>query len=78
MKHFDWQPIELSAPRLLRSLDDPVRYRRGAFIELAESITLADIITLDRATTCVRKSKRLAELSAARGPACRVAATRRS
>jgi hypothetical protein len=50
MERFDWQPItELSAPRLLRSLDDRVTYRRGAFIELAESITLADIITLDRA-----------------------------
>jgi hypothetical protein len=49
MERFDWQPItELSAPRLLRRLDDRVTYRRGAFIELAESITLADI-TLERA-----------------------------
>jgi hypothetical protein len=50
MERFDWQPItELSAPRLLRGLDDRVTYRRGAFIELAKSITLAAIITLDRA-----------------------------
>jgi 2-polyprenyl-3-methyl-5-hydroxy-6-metoxy-1,4-benzoquinol methylase len=47
-------------------LGDRVTYRHGDFVELAESIPPADIVTLDRVINVYPDWERLAELSAAR------------
>jgi Methyltransferase domain len=49
-----------------RGLDDRVTYRHGDFVELAESIPPADIVTLGRVINIYPDWERLAELSAAR------------
>lgn len=49
-----------------RGLGDRVTYRHGDFVELAESIPPADIVTLDRVVNVYPDWERLAELSAAR------------
>jgi 2-polyprenyl-3-methyl-5-hydroxy-6-metoxy-1,4-benzoquinol methylase len=49
-----------------RGLGDRVTYRHGDFVELAESIPPADIVTLDRVINVYSDWERLAELSAAR------------
>jgi SAM-dependent methyltransferase len=49
-----------------RGLDDRVTYRHGDFVELAESIPPADVVTLDRVINIYPDWERLAELSAAR------------
>jgi SAM-dependent methyltransferase len=49
-----------------RGLGDRVTYRHGDFVELAESIPPADIVTLDRVINVYPDWERLAELSAAR------------
>jgi 2-polyprenyl-3-methyl-5-hydroxy-6-metoxy-1,4-benzoquinol methylase len=51
---------------MLRGLGDRVTYRHGDFVELAESIPPADIVTLDRVINVYPDWERLAELSAAR------------
>jgi magnesium-protoporphyrin O-methyltransferase len=66
--------IEASAPYLeaareeasRRGVGDRVTYRHGDFVELAEPIPPADIVTLDRVINVYPDWKRLAELSAAR------------
>jgi SAM-dependent methyltransferase len=49
-----------------RGLGDRVTYRHGDFVELAESIPGADIVTLDRVINVSPAWERLVELSAAR------------
>jgi SAM-dependent methyltransferase len=49
-----------------RGVEDRVTYRHGDFIELAESVPPADIVTLDRVLNVYPDWKRLLELSAAR------------
>ena len=49
-----------------RGHGDRVTYRHGDFVELAESIPSADIVTLDRVLNVYPDWERLAELSAAR------------
>jgi hypothetical protein len=49
-----------------RGFGDRVTYRHGDFVELAESIPPADIVTLDRVINVYPDWERLAELSAAR------------
>jgi SAM-dependent methyltransferase len=49
-----------------REHGERVTYRHGDFVELAESIPPADIVTLDRGTNVYPDWQRLAELSAAR------------
>jgi magnesium-protoporphyrin O-methyltransferase len=49
-----------------RGLGDRVTYRHGDFVELAESIPPADIVTLDRVINVYPDWERLVELSAAR------------
>jgi hypothetical protein len=49
-----------------RGHGDRVTYRHGDFVELAESIPPADIVTLDRVLNVYQDWERLAELSAAR------------
>lgn len=49
-----------------RGLEDRVTYRHGDFVELAESVPPADIVTLDRVVNVYPEWKRLVELSAAR------------
>lgn len=66
--------VDASAPYLeaargesiRRGLGDRVTYRHGDFVELAESIPPADIVTLDRVINVYPDWERLAELSAAR------------
>jgi hypothetical protein len=43
-----------------------VTYRHGDFVKLAESISLADIVTLDRVINVCPDWRRLAELSPSR------------
>ncbi|MGH3115489.1 MAG: class I SAM-dependent methyltransferase, partial [Gaiellaceae bacterium] len=67
--------VDASAPYLQaareegsrRGVGDRVTYRHGDFVELANSIPPADIVTLDRVLNVYPDWKRLAELSAARG-----------
>jgi SAM-dependent methyltransferase len=47
-------------------VQDRVTYRHGDFVELAESVPPADIVTLDRVLNVYPDWKRLVELSAAR------------
>lgn len=49
-----------------RGHDDRVTYHHGDFVELAEAIPLADIVTLDRVLNVYPDWQRLAALSAAR------------
>jgi Methyltransferase domain len=49
-----------------RGLDSRVTYRHGDFVEFAESIPAADIVTLDRVINVYPDWERLVELSAAR------------
>jgi hypothetical protein len=49
-----------------RGVEDRVTYRHGDFVELAESVPPADIVTLDRVLNVYPDWKRLVELSAAR------------
>ena len=49
-----------------RGVGERVTYRHGDFVELAESIPPADIVTLDRVINVYPEWERLAELSAAR------------
>jgi 2-polyprenyl-3-methyl-5-hydroxy-6-metoxy-1,4-benzoquinol methylase len=49
-----------------RGYDERVTYRHGDFVELAESIPPADIVTLDRVINVYPDWQRLVELSAAR------------
>jgi magnesium-protoporphyrin O-methyltransferase len=49
-----------------RGVGDRVTYRHGDFVELAESIPPADIVTLDRVINVYPDWERLADLSAAR------------
>jgi SAM-dependent methyltransferase len=49
-----------------RGLGDRVTYRHGDFVDLAESIRPADIVTLDRVINVYPDWERLVELSAAR------------
>jgi magnesium-protoporphyrin O-methyltransferase len=66
--------VDASAPYLgaageesdRRGHGDRVTYRHGDFVELAESILPADIVTLDRVLNVYPDWERLAELSAAR------------
>jgi Methyltransferase domain len=66
--------VDASAPYLeaarqesiRRGVGDRVTYRHGDFVELAESIPPADIVTLDRVLNVYPDWERLAELSAAR------------
>ena len=48
-----------------RGVEDRVTYRHGDFVELADSIPGADIVTLDRVLNVYPDWERLAELSAA-------------
>jgi magnesium-protoporphyrin O-methyltransferase len=48
-----------------RGVEDRVTYRHGDFLELAESVPAADIVTLDRVVNVYPDWKRLVELSAA-------------
>ena len=47
-----------------RGIEDRVTYRHGDFVELAESVPPADIVTLDRVINVYPDWKRLVELSA--------------
>jgi hypothetical protein len=66
--------VDASAPYLeaareesaRRGQGDRVTYRHGDFVELAESVPPADIVTLDRVLNVYPDWERLAELSAAR------------
>lgn len=49
-----------------RGVEDRVTYRHGDFLELAESVPAADIVTLDRVLNVYPEWKRLLELSTAR------------
>lgn len=49
-----------------RGVQDRVTYRHGDFVELAESVPPADIVTLDRVLNVYPDWKKLVELSAAR------------
>jgi Methyltransferase domain len=49
-----------------RGVEDRVTYRHGDFVELAESVPPADIVTLDRVLNVYPDWTRLVELSAAR------------
>ena len=49
-----------------RGVEDRVTYRHGDFVEVAESVPRADIVTLDRVLNVYPDWKRLVELSAAR------------
>jgi 2-polyprenyl-3-methyl-5-hydroxy-6-metoxy-1,4-benzoquinol methylase len=49
-----------------RGVEDRVTYRHGDFVELAESVSPADIVTLDRVLNVYPDWERLANLSAAR------------
>jgi 2-polyprenyl-3-methyl-5-hydroxy-6-metoxy-1,4-benzoquinol methylase len=49
-----------------RGFGDRVTYRHGDFVEIAESIPPADIVTLDRVLNVYPDWERLADLSAAR------------
>jgi magnesium-protoporphyrin O-methyltransferase len=49
-----------------RGVEDRVTYRHGDFVELAESVPPADIVTLDRVLNVYPDWVRLVELSAAR------------
>jgi len=49
-----------------RGVEDRVTYRHGDFVELAESVPPADIVTLDRVLNVYPDWRRLVELSAAR------------
>ena len=49
-----------------RGVEDRVTYRHGDFVELAESVPPADIVTLDRVINVYPDWQRLVELSAAR------------
>ena len=49
-----------------RGVEDRVTYRHGDFVELAESVPPADIVTLDRVLNVYPDWQRLVELSAAR------------
>jgi O-methyltransferase domain len=51
---------------LRRDLGDRVTYRHGDFVELADSIPPADIVTLDRVINVYPDWERLTELAAAR------------
>jgi Methyltransferase domain len=51
---------------ICRGLGDRVTYRHGDFVELAESIPPADIVTLDRVINVYPDWERLTQLSAAR------------
>jgi 2-polyprenyl-3-methyl-5-hydroxy-6-metoxy-1,4-benzoquinol methylase len=48
-----------------RSVEDRVTYRHGDFVEVAESVAPADIVTLDRVVNVYPDWRRLVELSAA-------------
>jgi magnesium-protoporphyrin O-methyltransferase len=50
----------------LRGVEDRVTYRHGDFVEVAESVPPADIVTLDRVLNVCPDWKRLVELSAPR------------
>lgn len=49
-----------------RGVEDRVTYRHGDFVEVAESVPPADIVTLDRVLNVYPDWKRLIELSAVR------------
>ena len=49
-----------------RGVEDRVTYRHGDFVELAESVPPADIVTLDRVLNVYPEWKRLVELSSVR------------
>jgi magnesium-protoporphyrin O-methyltransferase len=49
-----------------RGVEDRVTYRHGDFVEVAESVPPADIVTLDRVLNVYPDWERLVELSAAR------------
>jgi hypothetical protein len=49
-----------------RGVEDRVTYRHGDFVELADSVPPADIVTLDRVLNVYPDWKRLVELSAPR------------
>jgi 2-polyprenyl-3-methyl-5-hydroxy-6-metoxy-1,4-benzoquinol methylase len=49
-----------------RGIEDRVTYRHGDFVELAESVPPADIVTLDRVLNVYPEWKRLVELSSVR------------
>jgi magnesium-protoporphyrin O-methyltransferase len=49
-----------------RRLADRVSYRHGDFVELAEEIAPADIVTLDRVICCYHDMEKLVSLSAER------------
>jgi 2-polyprenyl-3-methyl-5-hydroxy-6-metoxy-1,4-benzoquinol methylase len=49
-----------------RGVEDRVTYRHGDFVELAESVPTADIVTLDRVLNVYPEWKRLVELSSVR------------
>ena len=49
-----------------RGSEDRVTYRHGDFVELAESVPPADIVTLDRVLNVYPEWKRLVELSSVR------------
>ena len=49
-----------------RGQADYVSYRRGNFVDLAEEIEAADIVTLDRVICCYPDMEKLVELSAKR------------
>jgi hypothetical protein len=53
-------------PSERRGHADRVTYRHGDFVELAESISLAGLVTLDRVITVCPDWRRLAELSPSR------------
>jgi magnesium-protoporphyrin O-methyltransferase len=48
-----------------RGVEDRVTYRHGDFVEVAESVAPADIVTLDRVVNVYPDWRRLVELSAA-------------
>jgi magnesium-protoporphyrin O-methyltransferase len=58
-----------------RGLGDRVTYRHGDFVELAESIPPADIVTLDRVINVYPDWERLTQLSAARANASTASST---
>jgi 2-polyprenyl-3-methyl-5-hydroxy-6-metoxy-1,4-benzoquinol methylase len=49
-----------------RGVEDRVTYRHGDFVELAESVPPADVVTLDRVLNVYPDWERLTELAAAR------------
>jgi 2-polyprenyl-3-methyl-5-hydroxy-6-metoxy-1,4-benzoquinol methylase len=58
-----------------RGLGDRVTYRHGDYVELAESIPPADIVTLDRVINMYPDWERLTQLSAARANASTASST---